>query len=99
MAKGFGQRLAAAMARKGVSQTELGEHVGRTQGTVSLWCADKRMPDATLIAQVATFLEVDPGELTYGTARTATATAKRPPAKKARTPRRALPSPLAPTGT
>ena len=66
MPETFGQRLTAALAARRASQTALGDHVGRSQGTVSLWCSDERRPYWKIIEKIAAFLEVDPGELTYG---------------------------------
>lgn len=69
---GFGTRVLQARlalgARRGkpMTQTELAEKLGVTQGTVGRWEKALKEPDLETISQIAKALEVDPRWLAFG---------------------------------
>lgn len=58
-----GQRLRQARERAGLSQTQLGNLLGVTQGSVYQWEHDRTRPKGATFGKLARFLDVDLREL------------------------------------
>ena len=97
-----GEALEAALAAKKTTQAALAEHLGVNPSAVNHWIKNRRKLTIEDVVRIAVFLGIDPATIAFPTAtptrkpRTSTRTKA---VAKPRTPRRALPSPLAPTGT
>lgn len=52
-------RLAAAMARRGVSRRELSFRTGYTEAVVSFWLSGSRIPSAEALVKLSRALDVD----------------------------------------
>ena len=55
MLKGF----KAALAEQGKTNRWLSEQLGKSENTVSRWCANKVQPSITQLNEIATILDVD----------------------------------------
>lgn len=62
----FGQRLRRAILAADVTQTRLGEDVGRTKGAVSQWVNDESEPDLRTLAKICERLQVSADYLVRG---------------------------------
>ena len=56
-------RLKAALAEQGRTNRWLSEQLGKSENTVSRWCANKVQPSITQLNEIATILNVDIKEL------------------------------------
>lgn len=56
-------RLKAALAEQGKTNRWLSEQLGKSENTVSRWCANKVQPSITQLNEIATILNVDIKEL------------------------------------
>lgn len=61
-----GSRLKAALSTAKISQTELGETVGRTKGAVSQWVHDQAEPDLLTLGRICAKLKVSADYLVRG---------------------------------
>ena len=52
-------RLKAALAEQGKTNRWLSEQLGKSENTVSRWCANKVQPAITQLNEIATILAVD----------------------------------------
>ena len=52
-------RLKAALAEQGKTNRWLSEQFGKSENTVSRWCANKVQPSITQLNEIATILDVD----------------------------------------
>jgi transcriptional regulator with XRE-family HTH domain len=52
-------RLKAALAEQGKTNRWLSEQLGKSENTVSRWCANKVQPSITQLNEIATILDVD----------------------------------------
>ena len=52
-------RLKAALAEQGKTNRWLSEQLGKSENTVSRWCANKVQPSNTQLNEIATILDVD----------------------------------------
>lgn len=52
-------RLKAALAEQGRINRWLSEQLGKSENTVSRWCANKVQPSITQLNEIATILDVD----------------------------------------
>ena len=52
-------RLKAALAEQGKTNRWLSEQLGKSENTVSRWCANKVQPSITQLNEIATLLDVD----------------------------------------
>lgn len=52
-------RLKAALAEQGRTNRWLSEQLGKSENTVSRWCANKVQPDLQTLDQIAKVLNVD----------------------------------------
>ena len=52
-------RLKAALAEQGKTNRWLSEQLGKSENTVSRWCANKVQPSITQLNESATILDVD----------------------------------------
>ena len=52
-------RLKAALAEQGKTNRWLSEQLGKSENTVSRWCANKVQPSVAQLNEIATILEVD----------------------------------------
>lgn len=59
----FGEALSAARRQKGMSQQQLADSLPVNRSSVANWEADRRLPDATLIAKISKILNVELSEL------------------------------------
>lgn len=57
--KEIGQRLKEARRQKGLSQTEVAEHLGVGQNSISGWEQGHHLPTYEVLAQLAAYLEID----------------------------------------
>lgn len=62
----IGERLIKARNRKKLSQEDVARLVGRTQSTVSLWEADKKLPKVRELRRVAEAYGINPMHLVPG---------------------------------
>lgn len=63
MKRTFGKALLEIREQKGMSQKQLADSLPVTRSSVANWEADRRLPNATIIAKIAEILEVDVVEL------------------------------------
>lgn len=56
-------RLKAALAEQGKTNRWLSEQLGKSENTVSRWCANKVQPSITQLNEIANILNVDIKEL------------------------------------
>ena len=59
----FGQALLLARKQKGLSQQELADALPVSRSSVANWEADRRLPNATIIAKIAEILDIDVSQL------------------------------------
>jgi len=59
----FGEALLAARKQKGLSQQQLADTLPVNRSSVANWEADRRLPDAAMIAKIAEVLNADITEL------------------------------------
>ena len=59
----FGEALLAARKQKGLSQQEFADSLPVSRSSVANWEADRRLPNATIIAKIAKILDVEVAEL------------------------------------
>lgn len=59
----FGQALLKARKQKGLSQQQLADSLPVSRSSVANWEADRRLPNATIIAKIAEILDIDVIEL------------------------------------
>ena len=52
-------RLKAALAEQGKTNHWLSEQLGKSENTISRWCANKVQPSITQLNEIATILDVD----------------------------------------
>ena len=52
-------RLKAALAEQGKTNRWLSEKLGKSENTISRWCANKVQPSITQLNEIATILDVD----------------------------------------
>ena len=52
-------RLKAALAEQGRTNRWLSEQLGKSENTISRWCANKVQPSITQLNEIATILDVD----------------------------------------
>jgi transcriptional regulator with XRE-family HTH domain len=52
-------RLKAALAEQGKTNRWLSEQLGKSENTISRWCANKIQPSIQLLNEIATILDVD----------------------------------------
>lgn len=60
-------RLKAALAEQGKTNRWLSEQLGKSENTVSRWCANKVQPSITQLNEIATILDVDLRSLVVST--------------------------------
>lgn len=63
MRKLFAETLKKLRTEKGLSQTQLGNHLFVNNSTIARWENGSRLPDTSMIARLAKVLEVDIGTL------------------------------------
>ncbi len=63
MKRTFGEALQALRKQKGLSQQEFAELLPVSRSSVANWEADRRLPSASTIAQIANLLEADVTQL------------------------------------
>ena len=63
MKHSFGEALLKARKAKGLSQQELANSIPVSRSSVANWEADRRLPNAAIIAKIADILEIDVTEL------------------------------------
>lgn len=56
-------RIKAVLAEKGVSNKELADMLGVTEGTVSTWCRNIKQPRMENLFEIAKALEIEPATL------------------------------------
>ena len=59
----FGEALLIARKKKGLSQQDLADKLPVARSSVANWEADRRLPNAMIIAKIAEILEIDVTEL------------------------------------
>ena len=52
-------RLKAALAEQGKTNRWLSEQLGKSENTISRWCANKKQPSIQQLNEIATILDVD----------------------------------------
>ena len=62
MKRTFGEALLAARNQKGLSQQELADRLPVARSSVANWEADRRLPNATIIAKIAEIFDVEVAE-------------------------------------
>lgn len=60
-------RLKATLAEQGKTNRWLSEQLGKSENTVSRWCANKVQPSITQLNEIATILDVDLRSLVVST--------------------------------
>ena len=60
-------RLKAALAEQGKTNRWLSEQLGKSENTISRWCANKVQPSITQLNEIASVLDVDVKELLVST--------------------------------
>ncbi len=63
MKQSFGEALFAARKQTGMSQQQLADSIPVNRSSVANWEADRRLPDASMIAKIAEILGVDISDL------------------------------------
>lgn len=56
-------RIKAVLAEKGVSNKELAENIGVTEGTVSTWCRNFKQPKIETLFDIAQYLKTEASTL------------------------------------
>jgi putative transcriptional regulator len=56
-------RIKAVLAEKGVSNKELAENLGVTEGTVSTWCRNFKQPKIETLFEIGKQLKVEASDL------------------------------------
>ena len=64
--KRIGDFIATLRKEKGITQQELGDHLGVTNKTVSRWETGKYMPDIAVIPELCKFFDISINEFSYG---------------------------------
>ena len=59
----FGETLLTNRKQKGLSQQQLADRIPVSRSSVANWEADRRLPNATIIAKIAEVLDVGVSEL------------------------------------
>ena len=60
-------RLKAALAEQGKTNRWLSEQLGKSENTVSRWCANKVQPSVTQLNEIASILDIDMRSLIVST--------------------------------
>ena len=60
-------RLKAALAEQGKTNRWLSEQLGKSENTISRWCANKVQPSVEQLYDIAKYLDVDVRELLVST--------------------------------
>lgn len=60
-------RLKATLAEQGKTNRWLSEQLGKSENTVSRWCANKVQPSITQLNEIASVLDVDVKDLLVST--------------------------------
>ena len=60
-------RLKAALAEHGKTNRWLSEQLGKSENTISRWCANKVQPSITQLNEIASVLDVDVKDLLVST--------------------------------
>ena len=60
-------RLKAALAEQGKTNRWLSEQLGKSENTISRWCANKVQPSITQLNEIAIILDVDLRSLVVST--------------------------------
>jgi transcriptional regulator with XRE-family HTH domain len=60
-------RLKAALAEQGKTNRWLSEQLGKSENTISRWCANKVQPSITQLNEIASVLDVDVKDLLVST--------------------------------
>ena len=60
-------RLKAALAEQGKTNRWLSEQLGKSENTVSRWCANKVQPSIQQLIEIANILDVDVKDLLVST--------------------------------
>ena len=60
-------RLKAVLAEQGKTNRWLSEQLGKSENTVSRWCANKVQPSITQLNEIASVLDVDVKDLLVST--------------------------------
>ena len=63
MKRTFGEALLAARKQKGLSQKQFADLLPVSRSSVANWEADRRLPNATIIAKISEILDVEVAEL------------------------------------
>ena len=64
--KRIGDFIATLRKEKGITQQELGDHLGVTNKTISRWETGKYMPDIAVIPELCKFFDISINEFIYG---------------------------------
>jgi transcriptional regulator with XRE-family HTH domain len=56
-------RIKAVLAEKSISNKELAEQVGVTEGTVSTWCRNFKQPKIETLFAIAKYIKVEASDL------------------------------------
>ena len=67
MKQSFGEALLTARKQTGMSQQQLADSIPVNRSSVANWEADRRLPDASMIAKIAEILGVDISDLLEAT--------------------------------
>ena len=63
--RSFAKALLSARKQKGISQQQLADRLFVNRSSIANWEADRRLPDATMIAKISEILEVEIKELLF----------------------------------
>ena len=63
MKRSFGEALLVARKQKGLSQQEFAGSLPVSRSSVANWEADRRLPNATIIAKIAEILDISSMEV------------------------------------
>ena len=64
--KRIGDFIATLRKEKGITQQELGDHLGVTNKTISRWETGKYMPDIAVIPELCKFFDISINQFIYG---------------------------------
>lgn len=56
-------RIKAVLAEKSISNKELAEQIGVSEGTVSTWCRNFKQPKIETLFAIARYLQIEASEL------------------------------------
>jgi len=56
-------RIKAILAEKDISNKELAEQIGVTEGTVSTWCRNFKQPKIETLFEIAKYMQVEASDL------------------------------------